>query len=137
MKQQRIQRKRTKGWRMPEGAKYCGRPTIWGNPFQDQEDMVYVCAKHRRKILDPWIYYSIKTPKTNAYTLFRDMLMNPNSHEVEPEIRERFVDMRINIGLIQDKDLACFCPLDQPCHCDALLELVEIFDRAFNWEING
>lgn len=29
----RIQRKRTKGWRMPEGAVYVGRPTRWGNPF--------------------------------------------------------------------------------------------------------
>lgn len=27
----RIQRKRTKGWRMPEGAVYVGRPTMWGN----------------------------------------------------------------------------------------------------------
>ena len=29
----RIQRKRTKGWRMPPGAVYVGRPTKWGNPF--------------------------------------------------------------------------------------------------------
>lgn len=29
----RIQRKRTKGWRMPEGAVYVGRPTVFGNPF--------------------------------------------------------------------------------------------------------
>jgi hypothetical protein len=29
----RIQRRRTKGWRMPEGAVYVGRPTRWGNPF--------------------------------------------------------------------------------------------------------
>lgn len=29
----RIQRKRSKGWRMPEGAVYVGRPTKWGNPF--------------------------------------------------------------------------------------------------------
>ena len=28
----RIQRKRTKGWRMPEGAVYVGRPTDFGNP---------------------------------------------------------------------------------------------------------
>ena len=27
----RIQRKRTKGWRMPEGAVYVGRPSRWGN----------------------------------------------------------------------------------------------------------
>lgn len=26
----RIQRKRTKGWRMPPGAVYVGRPTKWG-----------------------------------------------------------------------------------------------------------
>lgn len=31
---ERIQRKRTKGWRMPEGAIYVGRPTKWGNPIQ-------------------------------------------------------------------------------------------------------
>lgn len=29
----RIQRKRTKGWRMPPDAVYVGRPTKWGNPF--------------------------------------------------------------------------------------------------------
>jgi hypothetical protein len=29
----RVQRKRTKGWRMPLGAVYVGRPTKWGNPF--------------------------------------------------------------------------------------------------------
>lgn len=29
----RIQRKRTKGWKMPAGAIYVGRPTRWGNPY--------------------------------------------------------------------------------------------------------
>lgn len=29
----RIQRKRKKGWRMPPGAVYVGRPTKWGNPY--------------------------------------------------------------------------------------------------------
>jgi len=29
----RIQRKRTRGWRMPPNAKYIGRPTKWGNIF--------------------------------------------------------------------------------------------------------
>ncbi len=29
----RIQRKRTKGWKMPENTVYVGRPTKWGNPF--------------------------------------------------------------------------------------------------------
>jgi len=29
----RIQRRRTPGWRMPEGAVHVGRPSPWGNPF--------------------------------------------------------------------------------------------------------
>jgi hypothetical protein len=29
----RIQRKRAKGWRMPEGAVYVGRGSVFGNPF--------------------------------------------------------------------------------------------------------
>jgi hypothetical protein len=30
----RVQRKRTKGWRMPENTVYVGRPTKYGNPYQ-------------------------------------------------------------------------------------------------------
>ncbi len=33
MKFKRIQRKRTKGWRMPPNTVYVGRPSIWGNHF--------------------------------------------------------------------------------------------------------
>jgi hypothetical protein len=29
----RIQRKRTRGWKMPQNTVYVGRPTKWGNPF--------------------------------------------------------------------------------------------------------
>ena len=29
----RVQRKRTKGWRMPANTVYVGRPTKWGNPY--------------------------------------------------------------------------------------------------------
>ncbi len=29
----RIQRQRTKGWKMPENALYVGRPTRYGNPY--------------------------------------------------------------------------------------------------------
>ena len=31
---ERIQRKRTKGWKMPPETVYVGRPTRWGNPYQ-------------------------------------------------------------------------------------------------------
>src|SRR3990167_7488225 len=30
----RVQRKRTKGWRMPENTIYVGRGSKWGNPYK-------------------------------------------------------------------------------------------------------
>ena len=33
----RIQRRRTKGWRMPPNCVYVGRPTKWGNPYDWRE----------------------------------------------------------------------------------------------------
>jgi hypothetical protein len=32
-KPKRIQRSRSKGWKMPANAIYVGRPTVWGNPY--------------------------------------------------------------------------------------------------------
>ena len=59
---QRIQLRRTAGWRKPPGAVVVARPTRWGNPFA-----------------------------------FRAALAG--------------------------HDLACWCPLDGPCHADVLLEI--------------
>ena len=44
-KPKRIQRRRTKGWRMPEGAIYVGRPTKWGNPY-NAETLIYSVPKN-------------------------------------------------------------------------------------------
>jgi hypothetical protein len=34
----RIQRKRTKGWKMPPNTVYVGRGSQWGNPFKITPD---------------------------------------------------------------------------------------------------
>ena len=39
MSPRRIQRRRTKGWRMPEGAVYVGRPSRWGNRWRVDEPL--------------------------------------------------------------------------------------------------
>ena len=36
---ERIQRKREKGWQMPEDSVYVGRPGKWGNPFKKDENV--------------------------------------------------------------------------------------------------
>ena len=41
MNMRRIQRKRTKGWKMPENTVYVGRPSKWGNPYALHLGRVY------------------------------------------------------------------------------------------------
>lgn len=97
----RIQRKRTKGWRMPEGVVYVGRGTQWGNPFR----------------VGPANSMPIKTySRQEAIDKYRDEIMRRNGGIVG------FNEFWIRRHLA-GKDLACWCPLDLPCHADVLLEL--------------
>lgn len=49
----RIQKQRTKGWKMPAGAVYVGRPTKWGNWFRVGPDgsRMECVAKYRSRVL--------------------------------------------------------------------------------------
>lgn len=48
---QRIQRRRTKGWQMPDGAVYVGRPSAWGNPVAvDERGAAYAVDQFRRYV---------------------------------------------------------------------------------------
>jgi hypothetical protein len=101
----RIQRKRTKGWRMPPNTVYVGRPSKWGNPFkiedfktEDFQDRVARAAAILKyeEVLD------------------KALLVNPH-----------YLDE------LKGKDLACWCPLDKPCHADVILrKLDELKDNA-------
>lgn len=94
MSPQRIQRERTKGWQMPEGAIYVGRPSKWGNPFRVGEP--------------DWVGYWRARDRAHAVDLYREAMVYAH-----PKIRAE----------LRGRDLACWCPLDQPCHADVLLEL--------------
>ena len=100
----RIQRKRTKGWRMPEGAVYVGRPGKWGNPFPVGQWV---------RPLEGGLPVEVKTPE-QAVALFRASAMHPTGGFVFRE------NVRKHLA---GKDLCCWCPLDQPCHADVLLEI--------------
>lgn len=93
----RIQRKRTKGWKMPENAVYVGRPTLWGNRYR--------IGTHSNTL-----GRAVATTD-EAVRLYRDVIWC-GAHQ-HAYIRE----------CLRGKDLACWCPLDQPCHADVLLEL--------------
>jgi hypothetical protein len=114
----RTQRKRTKGWRMPEGAVYVGRPTVWGNPFKVGELI------RRTSDDDRWPYIAESVPggargfvslapldQQQVVDLFTNWLIESPWH---------MITMAEHLG---GRDLACWCALNQPCHADVLLEL--------------
>lgn len=102
----RIQRRRTRGWRMPEGAVYVGRPTKWGNPYREGDESAW---------FGDMPVFGIEEPITSriAVDLFRMYVIAPASPISWAQIRTE----------LAGKDLACWCPLDQPCHADVLLEV--------------
>ncbi|QDM57132.1 hypothetical protein SEA_WHACK_69 [Rhodococcus phage Whack] len=121
----RIQRKRTKGWKMPENAVYVGRPSRFGNPFKvggsipDGMVNIYgpvsgltdITAEHaveayRRRL--PVIFVPIK-PNAKPYQgIYTHGCESLSAHAKR---------------ILADKDLACWCSLDSPCHVDVLLEI--------------
>ncbi|WP_406646952.1 DUF4326 domain-containing protein [Aliisedimentitalea scapharcae] len=112
----RIQRKRTKDWRMPKGAVSVCRPGKWGNPFAIGK---YVC--------DTKGQIAIETP-AQAVAAFEDMLaIDPRNFPALSEIIEH----------LRGKDLACWCPLDQPCHADVLLKIANPEGAAMTHQVQG
>lgn len=109
----RIQRSRAKGWRMPEGAVYVGRPTVWGNPFTKQAaiDSGYATeANYGHFVVEcfsDWL-----GPSQSG----RNWWQGPESDKAKAAILDSLGDLR-------GKDLVCWCRLEQPCHADVLLKL--------------
>ncbi len=96
---QRIQFRRTKGWRKPEGAIVVARPSKWGNPFK-------VAGPDPRQ-------HSRLLTRADAVELFRQFAVGHRYPFGLETIRAE----------LAGHDLACWCRLDQPCHADVLLEL--------------
>lgn len=119
---ERIQRQRTKGWKAPEGAIYVGRPTMWGNPWpSDHEGTVMHCMSMNLDGSDP------HDRAASATDLYRCWLTGGKVNEliaaflVVPKTKAPTLK-RIQREL-RGKTLMCWCPLDQPCHADVLIEL--------------
>lgn len=89
----RVKLSRAKGWRMPDNTLKVDRSTPWGNPYQAGKD-------------------GDGNP-AHLVGLFTDYLSRPEQAELVQRIKR---DLR-------GKNLACWCPLDAPCHADVLLEL--------------
>jgi len=121
----RIQRKRTKGWRMPDGVIYVGRPSMWGNPFKDDNGLVVIPGDGKLSHIQ--LVLGSIDELGGASKVFRDMLMDLNSHKVPAPIYRKMRLIRDRITDLGGKDLACWCSLDKSCHADALIELCKTY----------
>ena len=110
----RIQRKRTKGWRMPEGAVYVGRPTIYGNPFRVG---VPFCGPTIRTIHTP-------AEAVGSFRAWAQLdTLDPLLWDSGLIVAHVYLRAALQRGDLAGRDLACWCPLSSPCHADVLLEM--------------
>lgn len=132
----RIQRSRAKGWQMPPNTVYVGRPSKWGNPFNFRASeycwaaLSFGCRGDRRGRIEA------------SVRAFRDWIDPPHgrrtlSFEEQPKLGcgDKAMDLGPPVKAgeapslediraeLRGKNLACWCPLDQPCHADVLLEI--------------
>jgi Domain of unknown function (DUF4326) len=90
----RIRLSRRRGWRKPPNTVVVARPTKWGNPF-------VIDATHSR---------------ADVVARFRRAIEDDDRTVLGFTVD----DVRRELG---GRDLACWCPLDEPCHADVLLEV--------------
>lgn len=108
---ERVQRQRTKGWRMPENTVYVGRGSKWGNPYR----VGYLSGS-------PYSNHQF-IPKNNqeAVDYYRNWVIGYVSDGGGVKLIPFAGAHRIDE--LRGKNLACWCRLDQPCHADILLEI--------------
>jgi hypothetical protein len=94
----RIQLRRSKGWRKPEGAIVVARPSRWGNPIR-------IGAPHPE--------HGGPITREEMLELYRAAVGPGGPNELTAE----------DLAPLRDHDLACWCGPAQPCHADGLLEL--------------
>ena len=109
----RIQRKRTKGWKMPANTVYVGRPSIWANPFVvGRHGDAANCVRLFRLCVcgQPMMPGELTTDQLRAANdMWPDHFSMPCASTASIFLR--------------GKNLACWCDLSSPCHADVLLEL--------------
>src|SRR5450756_447272 len=122
----RVQMSRQHPWRADNpGAVIVARPSRWGNPFRPVRTSWTL--RHGRLVEETWVVldnngvdYPAWEPGSRlsavqrAVALFEWDLTAPIASSITvDEIRAE----------LAGRDLACWCPLDQPCHADVLLEI--------------
>lgn len=119
---------------MPAGVVFVGRPTRWGNPFRAHfgsvvgPDWFELKERHLARGINATggtaLYSSHSNPAAaveHAVDLFRARL-----EVLERDKHDEYLEW---LEPLRGHDLACWCPLDMPCHADLLLIAANRGDR--------
>ena len=115
----RVQLSRRRGWRKPPNCIVVSRPAKWGNPHKVIEyggawgALIGVDLGDRNgQILTGFdkLFPTAKEARAYAVELYEQYLAT------KPELMAQIAELR-------GRSLACWCPLDHPCHADVLLRL--------------
>lgn len=136
----RVQRKRTKGWRMPENTVYVGRGSKWGNPYQigkaqlrfprvdgteswEFEGRLHKTSGEKNAFHhgdDRITWHEVRyATRTECVALYREQVTG-QTNMLDYRHKSRADEIRAELA---GKNLACWCPPYEPCHGDVLLEL--------------
>ena len=98
-KPERVQLSRRKGSSLPPNTVVVARPGIWGNPFKIGEKLLGGESLSREKSIE----------------LYEQHILAGDWPSV----------IRLKL---RGKNLACWCPLSEPCHADVLLRIANDAD---------
>lgn len=107
----RIQLSRARGWKLPFRTVKVDRSTRFGNPYVSGEPINMKQARRWGWNISPGGQCIVCGDAADAVAKFRHAL---------------FWDVAIHDFIRNElggRDLACWCPLDQPCHADVLIEI--------------
>lgn len=107
---ERLRLSRRAGWRLPPDARSVARPHVFGNPFTPQ-----------------WFQESggVGDWRPPVVAAFRAWLAGTDHRDFEQERRSEILS---RLAELRGLHLACWCPLDGPCHADVLLEAANLRD---------
>jgi len=109
----RVQRKRTKGYKLPDNTKCVNRGTRWGNPYK-----VVSIGK-------AWTVQDSSTKQLIEPVKDKDDAARAAVLLYTDHVEKQLAAGLLNLAELKGKNLACFCPLSSPCHADYLLKLIK------------
>lgn len=117
----RVQLSRKKGWRMPPNTVSVARPGPHGNPWYVGPGQVRLTSGEKVSIPPILTAAGVVDRFRRWHAGEFGFQIGPHDHRLYGLVMCPGSPPRLD-GL-RGKNLACWCPLDQPCHADVLLEL--------------